>query len=117
MGFITYSNQAKYERLGVSTEIINVYGAVSEHVVQAMAVNSRRLAKADFALAISGVAGPSGGSVTKPVGTVCIALSHATGVTVRTFFLPGERDWVRDRSAKMALSMLRYQLLGKEMPF
>lgn len=117
MGFVTYSNQAKYERLGVSTEIINVYGAVSEHVVQAMATNAKRLAKANYALAISGIAGPEGGSVTKPVGTVCIALAHDAGVQVRTFFLPGDREWVRDRSAKMALSMLRYQLLGKEMPF
>src|SRR5262249_31081496 len=80
MGFITYSNQAKYERLGVSTEIINVYGAVSEPVVQAMSTNARRLAKADFALAISGVAGPTGGTPAKPVGTVCIALAHEAGV-------------------------------------
>jgi nicotinamide-nucleotide amidase len=117
MGFITYSNKAKYERLGVSTEVINVYGAVSEPVVQAMATNSRRLAKADFALAISGVAGPTGGSPAKPVGMVCIALAHEGGVAARTFNFPGDRDWVRDRAAKTALSMLRFQLLGKPMPF
>jgi nicotinamide-nucleotide amidase len=116
-GFITYSNQAKYERLGVSMEVINVYGAVSEPVVTAMAANAKRLAKADVALAISGVAGPTGGTSAKPVGTVCIALAHDAGTQARTFNLAGDREWVRDRSAKMALSMLRYHLLGKEMPF
>jgi len=116
-GFITYSNQMKYERLGVSTEIINIHGAVSEPVVQAMATNARRLAHADLALAISGVAGPTGGSATKPVGTVCIALAHDDGVTARTLNFPGDREWVRDRSAKMALTMLRFHLLGKPIPF
>jgi nicotinamide-nucleotide amidase len=116
-GFITYSNQAKYERLGVSMEVINTYGAVSEPVVDAMAKNAKRLAKADVALAISGVAGPTGGTPAKPIGTVCIALAHDAGTTVRTFNFPGDREWVRDRSAKMALTMLRYHLIGKAMPF
>lgn len=116
MGFITYSNQAKYDRLGVSLEIIGTYGAVSEPVVQAMASNARRLAKSDYALAISGVAGPDGGTAAKPVGTVCIALAAETSVTVRTFNLAGDREWVRDRAAKMALTMLRFHLLGKAMP-
>jgi nicotinamide-nucleotide amidase len=117
MGFITYSNQAKYERLGVPTEMINLYGAVSEPVVQSMATNAKRLAKADYALAISGVAGPTGGSATKPVGTVCIALVHNDGVLARTFNFPGDRAAIRDRSAKMALTMLRFELLGKRLPF
>lgn len=117
MGFVTYSNDAKYERLGVSREIINTYGAVSEPVVSAMATNARRLAKADFALAISGVAGPTGGTEAKPVGTVCIALaSGAESVQPRTFSFPGDRDWVRDRAAKTALNILRYHLLGAPMP-
>jgi nicotinamide-nucleotide amidase len=133
-GFITYSNQAKYERLGVSTEVINVNGAVSESVVTAMARNARRLAKADYALAISGVAGPTGGSDAKPVGTVCIALAfpplppgegggeggrkvEESSVSARTFLFPGDRAWIRDRSAKMALTMLRFHLLGKPLPF
>jgi nicotinamide-nucleotide amidase len=116
-GFITYSNQMKYERLGVSMEVINTYGAVSEPVVQAMASNAKRLAKADVALAISGVAGPTGGTETKPVGMVCIALAHEGGVIARTFNFPGDREWVRDRAAKMALAMLRYHLLGQPPPF
>lgn len=131
-GFVTYSNQAKYDRLGVNQEMLNVYGAVSEQVVDAMSRATRRLAKANFALAVSGVAGPDGGSITKPVGTVCIALAyekkHADGVKskdwrdntetlLRTFCFPGDRDMVRDRSAKMALTLLRYHLMGQPIPF
>ena len=72
---------------------------------------------ADFALAISGVAGPDGGTPAKPVGTVCIALAHPHGVVARTFNFPGNREMVRDRSAKMALTILRYHLLAKPIPF
>ena len=122
-GWVTYSNLAKYERLGVPEDVINVYGAVSEPVVEKMAKAARRLAKADYALAVSGVAGPDGGSATKPVGTVCISLARVDPAdklnslyTTRTFQFPGDRDMVRDRSAKMALTMLRYQLLGQPLP-
>jgi nicotinamide-nucleotide amidase len=117
-GFITYSNKSKYERLGVSMEIINVYGAVSEPVVSALARNARRLTKSHYALAISGVAGPTGGSPAKPLGTVCIALAFDDNDSpaARTFLFPGDREWVRDRAAKMALTMLRYHLLGKPLP-
>src|SRR5206468_10737417 len=74
-GWVTYSNDAKRDRLGVSENILNSYGAVSEPVVDAMARNAKRLAKSDVALAISGVAGPTGGTASKPVGMVCIALA------------------------------------------
>lgn len=124
MGFIVYSNKAKYERLGVNLEMLHIYGAVSEPVVDALARNARRLAKATYALSISGIAGPDGGSATKPVGTVCIALAYPqdddpreTGTLIRTFNFPGDREMVRDRAAKMALTMLRYRVLGKPMPF
>jgi nicotinamide-nucleotide amidase len=123
-GWVTYSNLAKYERLGVSTEIINVYGAVSEPVVEAMARNARRLAKADFALAISGIAGPDGGGPTKPVGTVCIALAYADPadkqasiLSKRTFNFSGDRETIRTRAANMALTLLRFHLLGQALPF
>ena len=116
-GFVTYSNQSKYDRLGVSMEIINVYGAVSEPVVTAMAKNAKRLTKSNFALSISGIAGPDGGSKTKPIGTVCIALAHDSSVIARTFNFPGDREWIRDRAAKMALTMLRYHLLDKLLSF
>ena len=123
-GWVTYSNLSKYERLGVPEDVINVYGAVSEPVVERMAKAARRLAKADFALSISGVAGPDGGSPTKPVGTVCICLARADPAdklnslyTTRTFQFPGDREMVRDRSAKMALTLLRFHLLGQPLPF
>ena len=131
-GWITYSNRAKQERLGVSENILKVHGAVSEPVVDAMARATRRLARTDFALAISGIAGPGGGTETKPVGTVCIALAHAgpapsaagpkpsyndSDVLARTFTFPGDRDMIRDRAAKMALAMLRFHLLAKPIPF
>jgi nicotinamide-nucleotide amidase len=118
-GFVTYSNRAKYDRLGVSLEVINTYGAVSEPVVSAMAKNARRLAKSDFALAISGVAGPTGGSATKPVGMVCLALAFDDEAPpiVRTFNFAGGRETIRDRAAKMALTFLRFHLLGRRLPF
>lgn len=130
-GFITYSNQSKRDRLGVSENVINVHGAVSEPVVIAMAKGARRLANADFALSISGVAGPDGGTPAKPVGTVCIGLAHLPAsetprsskaredevtVVARTFTFTGDREAIRDRAAKMALTMLRFRLLSKPMP-
>jgi nicotinamide-nucleotide amidase len=118
-GWVTYSNEAKRDRLGVSENLLNVYGAVSEPVVEAMAKAARRLAKSDYALAVSGVAGPTGGTEKKPVGTVCIALAFDADAApqTRTFHFTGDREMIRDRSAKMALTMLRFHLLGQPMPF
>ncbi len=101
----------------MSPALLNQHGAVSEEVVNAMARSALRHAAADYALAISGIAGPEGGSAEKPVGTVCIALARDDGIAARTFVFPGDREFIRDRSAKMALTMLRYQLLGRPMPF
>src|SRR5436190_18796509 len=84
-GFITYSNESKQQLLGVPAQILAQHGAVSEPVVVAMARSAKERAIADFALAISGIAGPSGGTPTKPVVTVCIALAHPKGVDARTF--------------------------------
>jgi PncC family amidohydrolase len=116
-GWITYSNDAKTEMLEVDAGLIAREGAVSESVVGAMADAARRKSAADFGLAISGIAGPDGGTPSKPVGTVCIALAHPSGGIARTFSFPGDREAIRDRSARMALTMLRYHLLGKKMPF
>ncbi len=116
-GWVTYSNEAKQELLGVPPEIIEKYGAVSEQTVTAMAANARRLADSNFALAISGIAGPDGGSAEKPVGTTCIAIARESNGYVRQFVFPGDREFVRERAAKMALTMLRFELLGKPMPF
>jgi nicotinamide-nucleotide amidase len=116
-GWITYSNQAKTDLLGVAPEMLAEHGAVSEAVALAMATGAKQRSEAKFALAISGVAGPEGGTPQKPVGTVCIALAAPNGVTARTFNFPGDRETVRDRSAKMALSLLRFHLLDKPAPF
>jgi nicotinamide-nucleotide amidase len=116
-GWITYSNEAKSEMLGVPAEAISSHGAVSEEVVRAMADGARSKSGADFSLSISGIAGPDGGTPAKPVGTVCIGLAHPAGVIAHTFKFPGDREMIRDRSAKMALTLLRYQLLGKVVPF
>jgi nicotinamide-nucleotide amidase len=116
-GWVTYGNDAKQSLLGVSPALLNQHGAVSEPVVIEMARSALRHAAADYALSISGIAGPDGGSPDKPIGTVCIALARDEGTVARTFVFPGDRDFIRDRSAKMALTMLRYEMLGKKMPF
>jgi nicotinamide-nucleotide amidase len=116
-GWIVYSDEAKREMLDVPAESLAKHGAVSEEVVASLASNARRLARADFGLAISGVAGPTGGTTDKPVGTVCLAVASEAGVKSRRFNFPGDREMIRDRSAKMAMSMLRYALLGRGMPF
>jgi nicotinamide-nucleotide amidase len=116
-GWVTYSNESKTDQLGVPPGLIEQFGAVSEAVVKVMANSARARARSDFALAVSGVAGPDGGTPQKPVGTVCIGLADAREVTQRTFTFPGDREMVRDRSAKMALTLLRFHLLGKRVPF
>jgi nicotinamide-nucleotide amidase len=116
-GWLVYSNEMKAQELGVDPKLIEQQGAVSEPVAEALAKAARQRAGTDYALAVSGIAGPDGGTATKPVGTVCIALSHSRGTDVRTFVFPGDREMVRDRSAKMALTLLRYRLAGKSLPF
>jgi len=116
-GYITYQNEAKTNLLGVPAELIAQHGAVSEPVAEAMAKGAQVRSDAAFALAITGIAGPDGGTPAKPVGTVCIALAAPQNVQVRTFTLIGDREMIRDRSAKMALTLLRFQLLGKAIPF
>jgi nicotinamide-nucleotide amidase len=90
---------------------------VSEAVAAAMASGARERAKTEFALAVTGIAGPDGGTESKPVGTVWIGLATPASTTARHFLFPGDRSMIRDRSAKMALTMLRFHLLGERMPF
>jgi nicotinamide-nucleotide amidase len=123
-GYVTYHNQAKQNLLNVSPETLARYGAVSEQTVLEMARGAATQSGAPYALAISGIAGPDGGTPEKPVGTVCLALAapppHGDAnpiLQARTFIFHGDRQMVRDRSAKMALTMLRYHLLGKPLPF
>jgi nicotinamide-nucleotide amidase len=114
-GFVTYANAAKIRRLGVSAELIDEFGAVSEEVAGAMASGCREAAGSDLALAVTGIAGPGGGQKPeKPVGLVYIALADGLRVDARKFTF-GEhlsRIEIRDRSCKTALNLLRLRLLG-----
>ena len=103
-GFVTYSNLAKQEMLGVDANILSVHGAVSEATVRAMVEGALIHSSADIALAVSGIAGPGGGSTDKPVGTVCFAWSSRTGVTRSSIaHFDGERFLVRRLSVVAAL--------------
>jgi nicotinamide-nucleotide amidase len=107
-GVVAYANEAKVELLGVDPALIELHGAVSEPVADAMAEAALRRFEADTAVAITGIAGPDGGSEEKPVGTVCwsVKLSDGRGIT-RTVRLPGDRADVRDRSTTVAMHLLR----------
>jgi nicotinamide-nucleotide amidase len=103
-GFVTYSNAAKQEMLGVAPTLIQAHGAVSLPVVLAMAAGALAHSRAEVALAVSGVAGPGGGSAAKPVGSVCIAWQRAgTPGSARAFHFRGGRDAVREAAADAAL--------------
>jgi nicotinamide-nucleotide amidase len=84
-GFVTYSNEAKEEALGVPAALLRKYGAVSDHIARAMADGALRHARAQLAIAITGIAGPGGGSAEKPVGLVYIALAGNDGITSHEF--------------------------------
>lgn len=115
-GWIVYSNSLKNEQLGVPLELLKSKGAVSESVAGIMAGQAVLRAGVDYSLAITGIAGPGGGTPDKPVGTVWIALGRlgeqgAVDVRAIRFMFPGTRDAIRDRSAKTALNLLRLELL------
>lgn len=111
-GAVTYANESKTTRLDVPTELIAQHGAVSEPVAKAMAEGLRQQAKTTYALATTGIAGPSGGTVAKPVGLVFVALACPDTTTVRKLNLAGDRDRVRLRAALNALNMLRLRIQG-----
>ncbi|MHC4236294.1 MAG: competence/damage-inducible protein A [Planctomycetota bacterium] len=112
-GLVTYSDQAKTDLLGVAARLIEQHGAVSGEVAEAMAISCRKRAGSDSALAITGIAGPSGGSSEKPVGLVYIALASHDGCQVRCFTFGGHlsRDSIRRRSSSAALNLLRRRLM------
>ena len=115
-GWITYSNELKERELGVPAATIAAHGAVSADVALAMAQGACRASGASLAVAITGIAGPGGGSDAKPVGTVWIAVHDAAAGRgrARRFEFPGARDIVRDRAAKTALQLARWTLLGTD---
>jgi nicotinamide-nucleotide amidase len=110
-GAVTYSNGAKISRLGVKSETLDRFGAVSAETAEEMAVGMRERAQTDFAVSITGIAGPDGGSEEKPVGTVFIALADAEGVRSMKFVFPGDRYLIRWRSSQAALDFLRRRIL------
>jgi nicotinamide-nucleotide amidase len=110
-GVVTYSNDAKIRALGVEPILLLEHGAVSGPVAEAMAEGMRQRAETDFGLAITGIAGPGGGTEEKPVGLVYIALASESGTEHRKLNLPGDRHLVRWRASQAALDLLRRRLI------
>ena len=107
-GFVTYSNEAKTEQLGVEASLINAHGAVSAEVVAAMAAGALVHSRADIALAVTGIAGPGGGVPGKPVGTVWLAWAQRGGAaSVELLQLSGDRASVRAQTVVIALQRLQ----------
>ncbi len=107
-GFVTYSNESKQAMLGVSAETIAAHGAVSTETARAMAEGAISNSRADIAVAITGVAGPAGGSAEKPVGLVCFAIARKGKSTLdrRQQFTDGGRTAIRQDATRLALEML-----------
>jgi nicotinamide-nucleotide amidase len=110
-GFVTYSNEAKHEMIGVPVALIETHGAVSEQVAAAMAEGALARSRAAIAVSVTGVAGPSGGSADKPVGLVCFGLAHSgrSVITARQIF-PGDRSAIRSATVDHTFTMIRAAL-------
>ena len=115
-GFVTYSNAAKMDMLGVAETTLARHGAVSEQTARAMAQGALAHSLADWSVAITGVAGPSGGSPEKPVGTVCFAWAQKdAGCEAQTCHFSGDRAAVREQSVAHALKGLLARLAGSNL--
>jgi nicotinamide-nucleotide amidase len=110
-GVVSYSNESKTRLLGVDKKLIRDHGAVSKEVARDMARGVRHRAKTDFGLAVTGIAGPGGGSEDKPVGLVYIALADDAHTEHKRLMLPGDRELIRWRASQAALDMLRRRLI------
>src|SRR5262249_2500861 len=111
-GYVAYANSAKTDVLSVDSKLIDKHGAVSEAVVRAMAKGARTRAASTYGLATTGIAGPTGGSEEKPVGTVYIALASENSETVaRKFVFPTDRETFKQLAAQTALDLLRRKIL------
>ena len=111
-GLVTYSNAAKQKLLGVHTETLDRHGAVSEPVAREMAEGARQQTQADYALAVTGIAGPSGGTPEKPVGTVFIGLAGPSGTVAERQFNPYDRETFKQVTTQQALELLRRTILS-----
>jgi nicotinamide-nucleotide amidase len=105
-GFVTYGNEAKEKFLGVKLETLAQNGAVSESVAREMVEGARQVSDADFAIAVTGIAGPGGGSAEKPVGTVFIAVASGRQTLVLRQFNPGERLAFKETTTRQAFDQL-----------
>jgi PncC family amidohydrolase len=112
-GFVTYSNRAKSLLIGVPPELIEKHGAVSSETARAMAEGARERLKADISVAVTGIAGPAGGTPAKPVGTVFISVASLKMTSVREFHFEGTRRQIRRRSADEALNLVLDHLEGR----
>jgi nicotinamide-nucleotide amidase len=111
-GLVTYSNEAKKKFLGVRSESLEEHGAVSEPVAREMAEGARQQTGADYAISVTGIAGPSGGTPNKPVGTVFVGLAGNFETMVAQYLNPFDRETFKQVTSDQALEMLRRQILG-----
>ena len=106
----SYSNEMKMKWLGVKEQTLAKYGAVSEHIVKEMVQGIIKSTGSDIAIAVSGIAGPSGGTIIKPVGTVYIGIGLYNQYFIKKYFFHGSREDIRNESAKKAFDMIRYKI-------
>jgi nicotinamide-nucleotide amidase len=111
-GYICYANEAKIDMLDVDPELIEKHGAVSEPVARALAQHARMRARSTYALATTGIAGPSGGSPEKPVGTIYIALATSAETLVKKLFFPSDRETFKQIAAQAAFDLMRKKLIA-----
>lgn len=108
--YVTYANSAKEKLLGVSPDTLAACGAVSEECAREMALGALKAAGADWAVSVTGIAGPDGGTAEKPVGTVFVGVAHNGAAAVRRFNFRGDRQWIRTLSVVNALNLLRLEI-------
>jgi nicotinamide-nucleotide amidase len=111
-GYVTYSNQAKQDILRVPAEVLEKYGAVSEECARAMAVGARERAGVDYAAAVTGIAGPGGGTPEKPVGLVFIGIADSRGCEVERHLWPSSREQFKQRVSQMTLDLVRKRIIS-----
>jgi len=111
-GVVCYANTVKHDLLGVSQAVLEVEGAVSQTCAQAMAEGARRSLQSDVALSVTGIAGPGGGTLAKPVGLVFIGVATSKAVSAQKFLFSGDRASIRQQAADAALKLLLQTIKG-----
>ena len=111
-GYVTYSNLAKQQELNVQSHELEKFGAVSKEVASQMAMGAKLTSNVDISIAVTGIAGPSGGTVEKPIGTVCIALAFKENIKVKDFLFKGDRTEIRMSTVRTALEIVVKEING-----